>query len=152
MDKIKLMWETLYADAAGVDHSLGSIKKTFTEVWRLSYSEMKGEQEFRSWDDLLTGIMPPRSRGSRLEITARRLMTSTNGLLLRDQVLLVKTLTEVRNNLLLLTSDGWKAGQKHRVRSKVLDFEVLVWENTTTTFILDLDASSYHRSHLSNVP
>uniref|UniRef100_A0A8C6Y8I9 Dynein axonemal heavy chain 10 n=1 Tax=Naja naja TaxID=35670 RepID=A0A8C6Y8I9_NAJNA len=34
VDKIKLMWETLYADAAGVDHSLGSIKKTFTEITR----------------------------------------------------------------------------------------------------------------------
>uniref|UniRef100_A0A670YVL6 Dynein axonemal heavy chain 10 n=1 Tax=Pseudonaja textilis TaxID=8673 RepID=A0A670YVL6_PSETE len=34
VDKMKLMWETLYADAAGVDHSLGSIKKTFTEITR----------------------------------------------------------------------------------------------------------------------
>ncbi|KAG8146106.1 hypothetical protein E2320_012501 [Naja naja] len=34
MYNIALMWETLYADAAGVDHSLGSIKKTFTEITR----------------------------------------------------------------------------------------------------------------------
>ncbi|XP_044296574.1 dynein axonemal heavy chain 10 isoform X1 [Varanus komodoensis] len=32
VDKIKLMWEALFADASGVDHSLGSIKKTFTEI------------------------------------------------------------------------------------------------------------------------
>lgn len=30
--KIKEKWEKLFADAATVDHSLGSIKKTFTEV------------------------------------------------------------------------------------------------------------------------
>ncbi|XP_063171723.1 dynein axonemal heavy chain 10 [Candoia aspera] len=34
VDKIKLMWDTLFSDAAGVDHSLGSIKKTFTEITR----------------------------------------------------------------------------------------------------------------------
>ncbi|XP_025020180.1 dynein heavy chain 10, axonemal, partial [Python bivittatus] len=34
VNKIKLMWETLFSDAAGVDHSLGSIKKTFTEITR----------------------------------------------------------------------------------------------------------------------
>uniref|UniRef100_A0A670KBP0 Dynein axonemal heavy chain 10 n=1 Tax=Podarcis muralis TaxID=64176 RepID=A0A670KBP0_PODMU len=34
VEKMKLMWDTLFNDAAAVDHSLGSIKKTFTEITR----------------------------------------------------------------------------------------------------------------------
>uniref|UniRef100_A0A8C4WLB8 Dynein axonemal heavy chain 10 n=1 Tax=Gopherus evgoodei TaxID=1825980 RepID=A0A8C4WLB8_9SAUR len=34
VDKIKQIWETLLFDSSEVDHSLGSIKKTFTEITR----------------------------------------------------------------------------------------------------------------------
>lgn len=32
MDKIESMWSDLFSDSVAVEHSLGSIKKTFTEV------------------------------------------------------------------------------------------------------------------------
>ncbi|XP_062814743.1 dynein axonemal heavy chain 10 isoform X2 [Anolis carolinensis] len=43
VDKIKQMWDTLFSDATTVDHSLGSIKKTFTEITRTQISNYSKE-------------------------------------------------------------------------------------------------------------
>ncbi|XP_060639849.2 dynein axonemal heavy chain 10-like [Anolis sagrei] len=43
VDKIKQMWDTLFSDASTVDHSLGSIKKTFTEITRIQITNYSKE-------------------------------------------------------------------------------------------------------------